>query len=218
MEIGPKLREARLRAALTQEQAARQIGVTRQSLSNWERGRTYPDIVSVIRMSDLYGISLDALLKGDATMITHLAESTDTATVRKRHLRMLAILSYLVVWCVSVMVFWLGGRMDAMGYSLVVLWGVLPLSALAVSVLIGRESGRLRYVWLWVLLSGALYTAAHYMTFSLANTLAFGNVHIPDPIAFVAGCACSAVGVLAGVLGRRLAMRRESACQTDQES
>ena len=63
MDIGAKLREARLAAQLTQEQAAEDLGISRQTMSNWENGKTYPDIVSVIKMSDLYAISLDCLLK-----------------------------------------------------------------------------------------------------------------------------------------------------------
>lgn len=63
MDIGKKLKDSRLRSGLTQEAVAQSIGVTRQSISNWENGRSYPDIGSILRLSDLYGITLDALLK-----------------------------------------------------------------------------------------------------------------------------------------------------------
>ena len=52
MDIGAKIKNARITAQLTQEQVAEELGVSRQTLSNWENGRTYPDIVSVIKMSD----------------------------------------------------------------------------------------------------------------------------------------------------------------------
>lgn len=77
MEIGKKLKQARLGAGLTQEQAAERLFVSRQTISNWENEKTYPDIVSVVKLSDLYSISLDELLKGDAKMLEHLEESTD---------------------------------------------------------------------------------------------------------------------------------------------
>ena len=77
MEIGKKLKQARLGARLTQEQAAERLFVSRQTISNWENEKTYPDIVSVVKLSDLYSISLDELLKGDAKMLEHLEESTD---------------------------------------------------------------------------------------------------------------------------------------------
>jgi len=65
MKFGEKLKDARLKAELTQETVAKQIGVSRQSLSNWENDRTYPDLASVLKLSDLYGLSLDDLLRHD---------------------------------------------------------------------------------------------------------------------------------------------------------
>ena len=62
MDIGTKIKNARIAAQLTQEQVADALGVSRQTMSNWENGKTYPAIISVIKMSDLYGISLDHLL------------------------------------------------------------------------------------------------------------------------------------------------------------
>lgn len=77
MKIGVKLKEARLRAGLTQENVAEEIEVTRQTISNWETEKSFPDIVSVIKLSTLYNISLDKLLKGDEEMIEHLEKSTN---------------------------------------------------------------------------------------------------------------------------------------------
>ena len=77
MKIGVKLKEARLRAGLTQENVAVEIEVTRQTISNWETEKSFPDIVSVIKLSTLYNISLDKLLKGDEEMIKHLEKSTN---------------------------------------------------------------------------------------------------------------------------------------------
>lgn len=77
MEIGTKLKNARAKAKLTQESVADAIQVSRQTISNWENEKSYPDIVSVIKLSDIYQVSLDELLKGDEKMIEHLEESTD---------------------------------------------------------------------------------------------------------------------------------------------
>ena len=77
MKIGVKLKEARLQAGLTQENVAEEIQVTRQTISNWENEKSFPDIVSVIKLSTLYNISLDKLLKGDEEMIEHLEKSTN---------------------------------------------------------------------------------------------------------------------------------------------
>lgn len=76
MEIGKKLKAARIVSGLTQENVAENINVSRQTISNWETEKSYPDIISVIKLSNLYSISLDDLLKGDKKMIEHLEEST----------------------------------------------------------------------------------------------------------------------------------------------
>lgn len=84
MEIGKKLKEARTRASMTQEQVADALFVSRQTISNWENERSFPDIVSVVKLSDLYGVSLDELLKGDKEMLEHLEESTNVVRSNKK--------------------------------------------------------------------------------------------------------------------------------------
>lgn len=95
MEIGKKLRQARQGARLTQEQTAERLFVSRQTISNWENEKTYPDIVSIVRLSDLYSISLDELLKGDDKMLEHLEESTDIVKSNRR--LVLAVIANIAV-------------------------------------------------------------------------------------------------------------------------
>ncbi|MDO5601661.1 MAG: helix-turn-helix transcriptional regulator [Oscillospiraceae bacterium] len=84
MTIAEQLKNARAKAELTQEEVAEKLGVSRQTVSNWENGRSYPDIVSMITLSGVYGVSLDALLKGDDALMEHLEESTDTVKSNKK--------------------------------------------------------------------------------------------------------------------------------------
>lgn len=89
INIGQKLQDARKTQHLTQEQIAEKLLVSRQTISNWENNKSYPDILSLIQLSDLYQISLDSLVKGDEAMIKHLADSTDV--VSSNHKLILAI-------------------------------------------------------------------------------------------------------------------------------
>lgn len=84
MEVGKRLKEARMELNLTQEQVAEKLFVSRQTISNWENEKTYPDIISIIKLSDLYSISLDKLLKGDQKMIEHLDVSTNVVKSNKK--------------------------------------------------------------------------------------------------------------------------------------
>lgn len=72
MSIRNKLKNCRKQSGYTQEEIAEKINVSRQTISNWETGKTLPDIYNLISLSDLYNISLDKLIKGDATMIKNL--------------------------------------------------------------------------------------------------------------------------------------------------
>ena len=84
MKIGDKLKNARLKKSMTQEEVAEKLFVSRQSISNWENNKTYPDIGNVIALSDLYQISLDELLKGSDNFMKHLEESTDIVKSNKK--------------------------------------------------------------------------------------------------------------------------------------
>lgn len=84
INVGQKLQIARNKQGLTQEQIAQQLQVSHQTISNWENNKSYPDIVSLITLSELYQISLDQLLKGDKAMIEHLSKSTNTVASNRR--------------------------------------------------------------------------------------------------------------------------------------
>jgi len=80
MEIGLKLKNTRVKSGFTQEQVAEKLMISRQTVSNWENEKSLPDVVSVIKMGDLYQISLDELLKGDKKMLEKIEK--DIATVK----------------------------------------------------------------------------------------------------------------------------------------
>ena len=63
MEIGNRIKNLRLQANKSQEVLAEEIYVSRQTISNWENNKSYPDIQSLLRLSDLFHISLDQLIK-----------------------------------------------------------------------------------------------------------------------------------------------------------
>lgn len=200
MEIGSKLKSARTKMGMTQEKVAEEIGVSRQTISNWENNRSFPDIISVISLSDLYSVSLDELLKEDKKMIEYLDKSTNEVKSRQRFFKLIQVMSYLLIWAMSIIVFWIGGRSDALGYSLVVFYLVLPVSTLVISVFIGQDSGWANYKWIMLLFFGFMYALASYATFSLANTVTFGNLNAPDITGLLPGILCSAVGMIVGTI------------------
>lgn len=65
MDLGKHVKEHRARLGMSQEQLAEAIFVSRQTISNWETDRTYPDVQSLLLLSNLFEVSVDELIKGD---------------------------------------------------------------------------------------------------------------------------------------------------------
>lgn len=213
MDIGTKIKNARIGAQLTQEQAAEALGVSRQTISNWETGKTYPDIISVIRMSDLYAISLDHLLKEkeDIPMpnyMDYLEESTNTVKSQKKLSMTILIATYLGIWAVSLIAFWFfHSGADAMGYSIMFLWVLLPATTFILSLLIGKNSDWGKGRWLLPLFFGVMYMLAEYATFSAANMIAFEKINLPEWTMIPMGAMLSYLGMGSGAGIHRLASR-----------
>lgn len=65
MELGNQIKHYRNEKGLSQEELAERVYVTRQSISNWENNKNYPDINSLVLLSEVFEISIDNLIKGD---------------------------------------------------------------------------------------------------------------------------------------------------------
>lgn len=69
MNISEAVKNQRLKNNWTQEQLAEILNVSRSTVSSWEVGRNYPDLETIVAISDLFEISLDELLRGDSEMV-----------------------------------------------------------------------------------------------------------------------------------------------------
>lgn len=74
MTISQVLKDKRAAQQLTQEQLAEKIFVSKKTISNWETGKTTPDLESLILLSEVFAISLDELIKGDQEMVKRMDE------------------------------------------------------------------------------------------------------------------------------------------------
>jgi len=63
--FGEKLRQERSKRGWSQEELAEKLYVSRQSVSKWENGQNYPSIEIIIKISDLFGVTIDELLRSD---------------------------------------------------------------------------------------------------------------------------------------------------------
>lgn len=74
MKFGEQIKERRQELDLTQAEVAEKLFVTRQAVSNWEHNKTYPDLNMLVRISNVYQISRDSLLREDQKLKDYLEQ------------------------------------------------------------------------------------------------------------------------------------------------
>lgn len=101
MELGRRIKEYRSAAQMTQEELAEKMFVSRQTISNWENDKSYPDIHSLLMLGNLFDVSLDILVKGD---IEAMKDKIDENTIKAFN-RDSAIFSILLIGMVATPLF-----------------------------------------------------------------------------------------------------------------
>ena len=78
MDLGKRIRKYRNERSMSQDVLAEKIFVSRQTISNWENDKSYPDVNSLVLLSEVFDVSLDQLIKGDVEIMTeHIREDPE---------------------------------------------------------------------------------------------------------------------------------------------
>jgi len=92
MNISSTIREQRNKQSLSQEELGEKVYVTRQTISSWENGKSYPDINSLILLSQTFDMTIDNLVKGDLEIMEQKIEKNDIRDMnRNAHLMLTSI-------------------------------------------------------------------------------------------------------------------------------
>ena len=83
MELGSRIKELRKAQNINQDELAEKLFVSRQTISNWENDKSYPDIQSVLLLSEIFGVSVDQLLKGDVEKMERIITEQTQADINK---------------------------------------------------------------------------------------------------------------------------------------
>ncbi len=148
MEIGQRIRELRAAHAMSQDDLAARVYVSRQTISSWENSKTYPDVQSLLLLSEIFDATVDSLIKGDVETMTETIDR-DAQTMKR--------LSYVMTVFILLMVaalIWLSVQLSVWDWSLeqtvptvvlaLVLWGVAMFAAVWVER-IKREHDLITY-------------------------------------------------------------------------
>ena len=83
MELSSRIKELRTEKGWSQEVLAQRAYVSRQTISNWETERSYPDVHSLLILSDLFAVSVDELIKGDVDTMKEEITKNDGKEMKK---------------------------------------------------------------------------------------------------------------------------------------
>jgi len=83
MNLGLQIKKYRGELSMSQDELAEKIFVSRQSISNWENDKTYPDIKSLLLLSEVFQVSLDQLVKGDLEIMKREISTQELASFQK---------------------------------------------------------------------------------------------------------------------------------------
>lgn len=119
MEIGKTIKQHRTELGWSQEVLAEKAYVSRQTVSNWETEKSYPDVHSLLILSDLFGVSLDELIKGDVAVMKEQVKSKDVRTFKK--LQLICVLGILLLIVTGIPLLEYGGAVGG------VVWGALAV-------------------------------------------------------------------------------------------
>lgn len=117
LEVSSQIKKYRSNMGISQEELAEKIYVSRQTVSNWETGKNYPDIHSLLLLSSLFNVSLDQLIKGDVVIMKKEIKQMEIKKFDK-YGRIFTVLLFLTVITAVPLAAWLKW------YALIP-WGIL---------------------------------------------------------------------------------------------
>lgn len=107
MELGKQIKMYRLENKLSQEELADRIYVSRQTISNWENDKSYPDINSLVLLSEVFKVSLDKLIKGDVDVMKDVIQKEEVDKMN-HYGKIYTIMLIVTVVSVVPLFMWLG--------------------------------------------------------------------------------------------------------------
>lgn len=158
MDISNQIKTRREAMGLSQEQLAEKLYVSRQTISNWERDKTYPDVQSLLMLSILFDTSIDTLVKGDVTIMEEAVERDRKrmgAQMQWLAVLMLGLLALTLVLMLTPAFGWMEGIWGTeMSYVIAVLPAVAGLVVAAVIDNIKRKNDLVTYKEILAFMNG----------------------------------------------------------------
>ncbi len=125
LQIGEKISELRKKHKMSQDELASKLNVSRQAVSNWERGESLPEVDKLIAISDLYSVSMDYLTKGET------AKKGGYPNQKKKFLTQQQVMAIIVILTMALCLS-LGLHLDQWIIAGVLLITIIPVAGIIV--------------------------------------------------------------------------------------
>ncbi len=131
MELGNQIKKYRNKLCLSQDALAEKIYVSRQTISNWENGKSYPDVNSLVLLSEVFKTSIDHLVKGDVEIMKEQVKSEDTRSFKRLNTLYFILFLALMVSPIPLLYF--------LGIAGIALWAILAVATLFMAFAVEKQ-------------------------------------------------------------------------------
>ena len=132
MELGQQIKKFRNELSLSQDALAEKVYVSRQTISNWENDKSYPDVNSLVLLSEVFNTSIDNLIKGDVEVMKEQVRSEEEKKEFEKLSSVFAIM-FLAVMITPIPLahFW--------DYYGIAIWVILAAATFYVSIMVEKK-------------------------------------------------------------------------------
>lgn len=130
MNVGARIKKYREKQNISQDELALKVFVSRQTISNWETNKSYPDIKSLIMLSNIFHVTLDDFIKGDIEEMKRI--------VSKEKIEKFNIMSYIFLVEMLIVMFSAYPLFTLDGYIGVIIWALFFVITFVTAIVIEK--------------------------------------------------------------------------------
>lgn len=130
MNVGARIKKYREKQNISQDELALKIFVSRQTISNWETSKSYPDIKSLTILSNIFHVTLDDFIKGDIEEMKKI--------ISKEKIEKFNIMSYIFLVEMLILMFSAYPLFKIDGYIGAIIWAIFFVTAIVTATIIEK--------------------------------------------------------------------------------
>lgn len=131
MELGRQIKKYRNELSMSQDTLAERVFVSRQTISNWENDKSYPDVNSLVLLSEVFHTSIDNLIKGDIEIMKQEVRNEDKKQFERLSQVFAVMLLTMMITPIPLVHF--------LNYIGIAVWVIFAVATLYVALLVEKK-------------------------------------------------------------------------------